>query len=73
MAKRSTLPIREFGRMLVEAGVITEERLNNITRIVIDCDAMIGTVTVYTQEIPNGEAMAKLAPMLKGMIPDGSE
>lgn len=58
-----------FAKALVEAGVITEERLNKTTRIVIDMNNN-GELTIYTQEFGDGEALAKLAPMLKGMIPD---
>lgn len=57
-----------FAKMLAEAGVVTEDRLNNITRIVIDVDPSQGPVTVYIQEIPDGDALAKLAPMMKGMF-----
>jgi hypothetical protein len=59
----------KFAKALVEAGVITEERLNNTHRIVIDLQSD-GGLFIYTQEYGDGEALAKLAPMLKGMIPD---
>ena len=58
-----------FGKMLVKAGVITEERLNKTERIVIDAKAG-RPVIIYVQEIGDGEALDKLAPMLEGMIPD---
>lgn len=68
MAKLIT--IREFGRMLVEAGILTQERCDRTVRIVIDAKAG-DAVVIYTQEIAEGGAIAKLAPMLEGMIPDG--
>ncbi len=58
-----------FGKMLVEAGVISRERLNNTCRIVIDANSD-GELFIYIQEFGNREALEKLAPMLKGMIPD---
>lgn len=58
-----------FGKALVEAGVITQERLNNTKRIVIDMQSN-GELCIYTQEFVDGKALAELAPMLKGMIPD---
>lgn len=58
-----------FGKMLVKAGVITEERLNKTERIVIDCRAG-QAVVIYTKEFGDSVSLEKLAPMLKGMIPD---
>jgi len=60
---------KPFIDALVEAGVITRDRLNRTARIVIDMNNK-GELFVYTQEYGDGEALAKLAPMLKGMIPD---
>jgi hypothetical protein len=56
-----------FGAMLVEAGVITREELNNTRRIVIDATADHG-VMVYVEKYGDTEALANLAPMLKGMF-----
>jgi hypothetical protein len=60
-----------FGQMLVEAGVLTKERLGNTARIVIDAKGDDGTVTLYVQEYGDSEALARLAPMLKGILDDG--
>lgn len=58
-----------FAKMLVEAGVITEERMNKTARLVIDLQPN-GELMIYVQEFGDTEALKKLAPMLKGMIPD---
>jgi hypothetical protein len=56
-----------FGEMLVESGVITQERLNKTARIVID--AKQGeAVMVYSQEYGDDKSLEKLAPMLEGML-----
>ena len=61
-----------FGQQLVEAGVIRAEELNSISRIVIDCT--VGeAVQVYVQRFGDADALAKLAPILGGMLRDGTE
>jgi hypothetical protein len=64
----TAITIQHFGKMLVEAGVLTQERLNKTARIVIDADTYNGAVMIYVQEFGQGDALAKLAPMLKGML-----
>lgn len=66
MAKLTTLG---FGQILVEAGVLTQEELGQATRIVIDCPAD-GVPQIYIQKYADESAMRKLAPMLKGLLPD---
>lgn len=61
----------EFGRMLVESGVITKEELNQTERIVIDADGTTGLVSVYVKKYGDRDALARLAPMLKDVIPSG--
>lgn len=63
---------RGFAQMLIDAGIITAERMMNVKRIVIDIDAD-SVPMLYFQEYGDSEALEKLAPMLKGMIPDGKE
>lgn len=57
----------QFGDMLVKAGVITQERLDKTSRIVIGAN-YDSTVMIYTQEYGDDKALEKLAPMLKGMF-----
>lgn len=61
-----------FGKQLVEAGVISAEELNGISRIVIDCTAG-EAVQVYVQRFGDKDALARLAPMLGGMLPGGDQ
>ena len=61
-----------FAKMLVEAGVLSQEEVNRTSRIVIDCSAD-GAVQIYVQRFADHAALAKLAPMLGGMIRAGEE
>lgn len=59
-----------FVAALIEAGVLTKEQANNTERLVIDVQG--GSLTIYRKEFGDGEALAKLAPMLKGLL-DGED
>lgn len=61
-----------FAKCLVEAGVLTQEEANRSSRIVIDCTHG-KAVQVYVQRYGEADALAKLAPMLAGMIPAGED
>lgn len=73
MAK-TVLLVRDFAKALVEAGVLHEEDLNNITRVVLDANASNGTVEVHITRIgddPN-KIMDGIRPVLKGIF-DGHD
>jgi hypothetical protein len=57
-----------FGRALVEAGVLTQEELNETHRIVIDATSG-QPAFIYIQRFGD-DKLAKLAPMIKDMIED---
>ena len=59
-----------FTKALVDAGLLTEEEMINTRRIVIDItnDAV---PVLYIEKYGDDSALAKLAPMLKGMFRDG--
>lgn len=61
-----------FAKCLIEAGILTQDEVNRTSRIVIDC-SMDAPVTVYIQRYGDADALAKLAPMLEGLIRPGSE
>lgn len=68
MAK-TIMHIHEFAKALAAAGVIHEEDLNNINRIVIDADAKNGILLVHITRV--GDDSIKIAeaigPVLKGL------
>ena len=61
-----------FTKLLVEAGVLTQAEVDRTSRIVIDC-TQGEAVQIYIQRFGDSEALAKLAPMLAGLIPSGDE
>jgi hypothetical protein len=63
---------RAFAKCLVDAGLLTQEEANRTSRVVIDC-SMDAPVTIYVQRYGDADALAKLAPMLNGMVRAGSE
>lgn len=63
------LTSRGLGQIFVEAGLLTSEELNGTMRVVIDCPAD-GLPQIYIQKFADESVMRKLAPMLKGLLPD---
>jgi hypothetical protein len=61
-----------FAKCLVDAGLLAQEEVNRTSRIVIDC-SMDAPVTIYIQRYGDADALAKLAPMLNGMVRAGNE
>lgn len=64
----SKITAHGFAQMLVAAGVITPDEAGQTRRIVIDCSDGHG-VMVYTERYADAEALARLAPMLRDVIP----
>lgn len=62
----------EFGKCLVEAGVLTQEEVNRTSRVVIDC-SFDKPVQIYIQRYGEREALSALAPMLAGLLRAGEE
>lgn len=56
-----------IGRLMVEAGLITEAQFNNCTRIVLDAPAN-GLPQLYIVLAADEEFMAKLAPIMEPLL-----
>ena len=59
----------DFSKALAEAGVFTEDELNNITRIVIDVKH--GDFVVMYVEYFGDERILKVAQTLNGVVIEG--
>ena len=59
--------IQEFGKALIEAGLMTQDGINNTYRIVIDIKADSIPV-MYVQSYADSDVMHNLAVMLPSMF-----
>lgn len=62
----------QFGKHLVAAGIISQEELNRTRRVVIDATSG-ELVRIYTDRFGGNDSLARLAPMLEGLIPERSD
>lgn len=72
MAK-NVMQVHEFAKGLAAAGIVREEDLNSITRIVIDADASNGMVQIHITRIGDDpeKILSAIAPVMEGIF-DGN-
>lgn len=56
-----------IGRLMVEAGIMTEEQFHNCTRIVLDAPAN-GLPQIYIVLMADEDFLAKLAPIMEPLM-----